>query len=391
MRALLSRTKYPLGGIALLVIIAALLVAAGAKYEKAFRDAVPVTLRVERSGSQLNPYAPVKIRGVRVGEVDSVRTEGTGAIFSLALEPDMIERIPANVRAEVVPTTLLGQRYVKLVIPDHPARRHIQPGAVIAMDRSQVAVELRSIFEQSLPVLRAVGPAKLNATLNAIATALDGRGEQLGRTLAQLEDYLSELNPTLPTLRRDFALLDEVSEVYTRAVPDLLRVLDNVTFTANTIIEQRRTLDVFLRSVTTAAGVGRQFLRATGGPIVRSNAIARPILNLLALYAPEFPCLFAGLDTLQQRARTALGGGQNSLHITLEIARAPAPYRYPRDLPENGTARQRLNQLEGLSSYIDELGPHCYGLPHPPQPFPTPEEFSGSDLADDLSSRVGQQ
>lgn len=391
MRAVLSRAKYPLGGIALLAIIALLLVAAGAKYQKFFRDEVWVTLETERAGSQLSRYAPVKLRGVQVGEVDSVRTEGSGAIFSLALEPDMVDKIPANVRAKVVPKTLLGQRYVKLVVPDNPAPQHIQAGDVIGRARSDVAVELRTVFDETLPVLQAVDPLELYSTLNAIATALEGRGEQLGATLAGLEDYLSGLNPSLPTLQRDIELLGPFTRIYADAAPDLLRVLDNTTFTSQTIVDEATTLDTVLREVTATAGIGERFLRATGPALVRSNELARPILDLLALYSPEFPCLIAGLDRLEQRARAALGGKQPGLHITLEVARAPAPYQYPRDLPSGGTPRQRLQQFERLSGYDLEPGPHCYGLPYPPQPFPTPAELNGTDLATTLSSRVGRR
>lgn len=391
MRMLLSRAKNPLGGVALLAIIALLVAGAVGIYTKAFRDEVFVSLRVERAGSQLTRYAPVKIRGVKVGEVNNVTTEGNGAVFELALKPDMVDKIPANVRARVVPKTLLGQRYVQLVIPDDPAAQHIQAGAVIGMGRSQVAAELRTVFQETLSVLEALDPAELNATLNAIATALAGRGDEIGDTLVRLEDYLSELNPVLPTLERDLDLLADFADIYADAAPELLRVLDNTTFTANTIIEERTTIDVFLRDVTTLAGVGRQFLLATGQRIDRANGIARPILDLLARYAPEFPCLFAGLDKLEQRAQVAFGGVEQTLHITAEIARAPKPYQYPEAVPSSGSAEERMRVLEGLSGYNIELGPHCYGLPDPPMPFPVPPEFNGSEFADELNSGVGQE
>ncbi len=51
---------------------------------------------------------------------------------------------------------------------------------MIPADRVDTNVELSQILADLFPLLRAVRPADLNATLNALATALEGRGEQIG-------------------------------------------------------------------------------------------------------------------------------------------------------------------------------------------------------------------
>lgn len=53
-----------------------------------------------------------------------------------------------------------------------------------------------------LPLLRTVQPGKLNATLSAFATALEGRGDRIGDNLTRVEDYLRRLNPHLPSSPR---------------------------------------------------------------------------------------------------------------------------------------------------------------------------------------------
>ena len=57
---------------------------------------------------------------------------------------------------------------------------------MIPADRVETNVELNRILAELFPLLRAVRPADLNATLNALATALGGRGEELGQTLDKL-------------------------------------------------------------------------------------------------------------------------------------------------------------------------------------------------------------
>src|SRR5690606_27607136 len=98
----------------------------------------------------------------------------------------------------------------------------------IQQDRSQAAVEIDKVLNDLLPLLRAVKPAELNATLNALATALQGRGDQIGRNLEQADALLKKINPQLGTLVRDLRGLADVSDVYAAAAPDLLQTLRNL-------------------------------------------------------------------------------------------------------------------------------------------------------------------
>src|SRR5918995_1340098 len=100
-------------------------------------------------------------------------------------------------------------------------------GAVIPPERVETNVELSRILANLFPLLRSVRPADLNATLNALATALGGRGEELGVTLEKLDSYLGAIDDHLPTLRQDLILLADVADTYAAAAPDLIGILRN--------------------------------------------------------------------------------------------------------------------------------------------------------------------
>ena len=125
-------------------------------------------------------------------------------------------------------------------MPDDPSEASLEDGDVIPPDRVETNVELSRILADLFPLLRAVRPADLNMTLNALATALGGRGEQLGETMDELEVYLGEIETDLPTLREDLVKLADVADTYDLAAPDLLGVLRNLTVTGRTVVEQRR-------------------------------------------------------------------------------------------------------------------------------------------------------
>ena len=81
--------------------------------------------------------------------------------------------------ARILPKTLFGEKYVALQVPARPSARSIRAGDVIS--ESRVAIEVERVLSDIYPLLRTVQPAQLNYTLTALADALEGRGDRLGR------------------------------------------------------------------------------------------------------------------------------------------------------------------------------------------------------------------
>ncbi|MGH3585205.1 MAG: MlaD family protein, partial [Pseudonocardia sp.] len=118
--------RHRLLGVVFVAALVAMVGLAVGRYAGVFESPVPVTLRVERAGTQLAERADVKVRGLEVGEVSAVTTDGTGATVELALDPEKVDLIPANVSAQLIPKTLFGERYVSLVLPDGPKVASLQ-------------------------------------------------------------------------------------------------------------------------------------------------------------------------------------------------------------------------------------------------------------------------
>jgi virulence factor Mce-like protein len=144
-----------------------------------------VTLKGDRVGTQLDPKADVKVRGLIVGSVTSISTDGEGATVAMSIDPRVIGQIPADVTARLLPKTLFGQKFVSLVPPAVPTPRRLAAGTVIGEDRSQSAQELEQVLDDLLPLLQAVRPQDLATTLGSLSQALQGRGTTLGQTLVR--------------------------------------------------------------------------------------------------------------------------------------------------------------------------------------------------------------
>ncbi|GAA5129940.1 MCE family protein [Pseudonocardia adelaidensis] len=348
--------KRRLQGLLFVAVLVALVALSVGEYAGAFDRGVPVTLQVDRVGTQLAEKADVKVRGLDVGKVTAVTTKGDTATVAMSIDPDKVDLIPANVSAQLIPKTLFGERYVALVLPDGPKGPPLAAGDVIPMDRSASARELERVLDGLLPLLTAVEPQELATTLGAMSQALEGRGENLGQTLVRLQQLTSGLRPAIPDLQADITELADFAHNLDKAAPDLLDALEDFTVTSRTVVEQRAQLRELLTSVTGASDDLRAFLDANGENIISLADSARPTLATLARYAPEFPCLFNQLAGLVPRLDEAFGAGTDhpGLHATIEIVASQGKYIPNQDEPR----------------YLDDRGPRCYPIltPGPDQP-----------------------
>ncbi|MEU1150753.1 MCE family protein [Streptomyces sp. NPDC005863] len=348
--ALGATVRRRLAGVVFLVVPALLVWLAIAVYDKQFTDSDPVVVETGSVGNEMHRGAEVKLRGVVVGEVREIDATDDGARLTLALRPGSLARIPADVRAQMLPTTLFGERFVALVPPRSPAARTLEAGAVIPQDRSASAVELQQVLDNVLPTLTAVQPQKLSATLSAVSRALEGRGDRLGETLAVLDSHLRKFNPQLPTLNRDLKELVKVSHVYADAAPDILTALTDFTTTTKTLAEKESELSGALGATTTTAEDMTAFLRQNEDNIIRLSASSRPTLELLAEYSSAFPCTLRTLADFVPAMDKALGKGTDRPGLRVDVTTVPSrgAYRPGRDTPSYGAGG----------------GPRCYPVPY---------------------------
>ena len=350
-------------GVAFLTEIALLIALSIAVYNKTFDKVTTVTIEADRAGLQLAKFGDVRVNGALVGQVRKVGQSGDKAQITVALDPDEAKEIPSNVSVQILPTTLFGQKFVSLVVPDDPSSTPLENGDVIPADRVDTNVELSQVLNRLFPLLRSIRPADLNATLNALSTALAGRGEQLGRTMDQLDTYLGQIDDHLPTLKTDLVKLADVARTYDVAAPDLLGVLKDVTVTGQTIVDDKQQLSTFFTDLGGLADTSGRVLSQNASNLIQIGQVTEPILKLLAVYSPELPCLIEGAARYAPRLARTFEGNQVKQYIEFGTPQY-RPYD-ERDKPVYGEVGH---------------GPWCLGLPNSPVPAPPISLKQGSDL-----------
>ena len=349
-----SFTARALAGLATIVAIVAVVALAIALFRGDFTKTVPVTVVSDRAGLVMNPDAKVKMRGVEVGRVASIATRSDGhAVLKLDMNPSQLHLIPSNVGVDITSSTVFGAKFVDLLPPENPEAQRLHGGQVI--EGRHVTTEINTVFERLVTVLDKIDPAKLSETLGAVATAFDGRGEKIGRSLEDFNAFLAKINPALPNLSHDIEASVGTFSAYADASPNLVNTLDNSIQLSNSIVDEQQHLDEFLVSSIGLADIGNEVIGGNRQALSDTMHVLVPTTELLGLYHEMLGCSIGGLvpftKGINQYSHILFNAS-----ITLGVER----YRWPEDLP-------KVAATTGGRSFCSELG-----LPDVPAEFRPP-------------------
>ncbi len=322
-------------GVVLLVVGALVLVLVYLQFRGDFTPKTELTMVASRAGLVMETGSKVTYNGVEIGRVagiSAVERDGKPAAkLVLQVNPKYIKLIPANVVANIEAATLFGNKYVSLTSPDNPQQQRISSHVVI--DVRSVTTEFNTLFETITSLAEKVDPIELNATLSALAQALNGLGGKFGASIVNGNQILAHLNPRVRQLGYDVRRLADLGEIYTRASPDLWNFLQNAVTTARTLTRQQHDLDAALLAAVGAGNTGEDIF-ARGGPyLVRGAADLVPTATLLDTYSPEVFCMIRNFHDAAPKVANAVGGNGYSLAGAGTIAGAANPYVYPDNLP----------------------------------------------------------
>ena len=322
-------------GVVLLLVGALVVVLVYMQFRGHFTPKTELTMVASRAGLVMEPGSEVTYNGVKIGRVASIsqidRDRRPAAKLVLEVNPKYIKLIPANVVADIEAATLFGNKYVSLRSPEHPQQQRISSRDVI--DVRSVTTEFDTLFETITSIAEKVDPIELNATLSALAQALNGLGGKFGESIVNGNQILAQLNPRMPQLRHDVQRLANLAEIYYRASPDLWNFLQNAVTTARTLTRQQHDLDAALLAAVGVGSTGEDIF-ARGGPyLARGAADLVPTAALLDSYSPELFCMIRNFHDAEPKVANAVGGNGYSLAGAATIGGAPNPYVYPDNLP----------------------------------------------------------
>lgn len=321
-----------LAGLTFVLSLAAVVAIALTMFAGGFQDNDVIYVDAPRAGLVMDKDAKVKMRGVEIGTVKSITYTGDGARLRLAISPDQLRLVPSNAGVDIASTTVFGAKYVNFTPPQQPSGESLRPGQTV--DARHVTVEFNTLFQQLTEVLAKVNPEKLNATLTALGTALQGRGDKLGQLLSDSDAYLKDINPSLPALQRDLRSTAGVTNIYADTAPDLLRTTNNATVTSKSIVDEEHNFDMMLANLTGLVDTTQPILNDNKKPLITALDLLRPTADLLYQDRASLPCVINAFGDNWALYQRIFGGSGQGLLLDAGFMPGGEPYHYPQDLPK---------------------------------------------------------
>ena len=330
------------------------------------------------AGQGLISGSDVKIRGVNVGEVDDIELVENQAVITMRIKDDA--RIPETAQAIIRPKTLFGEKFVDLELGDDELEGpYLADGDEI--EDTLGGFELERVLADTYPILKAIDPAEVAVVLDELATAGDGLGENINRSIvngAVLAEMQASNDAEVRQFLGDLALL---SEELDRVAPDLVAGARDLNVALPSLNARSERLNAALRELSGLSSDVADLLDRNREFTETALTDGSRALNLLFERRSRIQPLLLGLQrytqTLSEAIRAPVGDGSLMATVKAILEEPPVP------LPGGGDG--------GGDDGEGPLPP----LPLPPLPIDPTDPLGGvldplDDTVDDLLGRGGR-
>ncbi len=363
-----SRPARAALGVLLAVVVVTVIYLIVLTFTGHFTNVVKINAQLPKGSNAVPISAPVEYRNVTVGKVGSETQAPNGGVeVQFLIYPKNLPRIPSNVEAQVSPLSIFGNQYVNLVPPATPGTGHLQRGDVIAPFSGAPSTSLQGTVTQLYKLLHAVHPAALDTALTAFATALNGEGRALGRTLAGTSNYLGQaVVPNLATIKSDLKLLAPVSGEVNQATPNLLGTISNSTVTAGTITSQETALHQLLTSGTSTVGQFGSVLQRVQTSLPSLLNESGPLLADVTQSPTELSQTLSGLTQFASAVAAAESSGPYlKVNANLPVANISAGVNAALGYDNPASITQALGSMVNPATYTSANCPEYPGESNP--------------------------
>ncbi|MFR9750737.1 MCE family protein [Nocardia sp. 004] len=185
------------------------------------------------SSSGILPGAKVRIAGVPVGSVTSVRVDGEYRAH-VRFDVERQYKLLTSTRAAIKYENLVGDRYLELV--EGPGSNQVLPaGGTIGLEQTAPALDLDMLLGGFRPLLRGLDPDQVNDLTNALLQIFQGQGGTLvsllnsggsfASTLAERDALIGSVIDNLNTV---LGTIDERGDQFATTIAELQRLISGL-------------------------------------------------------------------------------------------------------------------------------------------------------------------
>lgn len=316
-----------------------------------------VTLELPAAGG-LYRFGNVTYRGVQIGKVTSVKLTENGAEAELSLNTS--PKIPADLQAEVLSVSAIGEQYVDLR-PRTDSGPYLQNGSRIPVANTTIPQEVGPMLDQLSKLVDTIPGDRISDLLEESFKAFNGAGP----------DFQSLLD-SASTLTND---VNGVSDETRRLIDDSGPLLDSQAETT----DQIRTWARSLAGVTGQIAQNDPEIRAL---LQRGPGFSAEVSDLLNQVKPTLPILLANLTTVGQILVTYNPSLEQLLVMFPAIIAAQQAFGLPKNNPTGLPTGD-------FALTITDPPPCTVGF-LPPSQWRSPEDETTVDTPDGLYCKLPQ-
>lgn len=178
----------------------------------------------------------VRVLGLQVGEVTGLQPRGDVVEVEMLVDAD--QPLPEDVSAHMVPSALLGERFVQLD-PPYTDGPELADGAVIGNERTTQPAEIDEVLASFERFLASLDRDALADLIDGMAGTLSGQGEGLNELIDEATEttrVLADAGDDLNAVVGEFAALNETLATRDERIGD---TLEELSTTLSTLVEER--------------------------------------------------------------------------------------------------------------------------------------------------------
>jgi phospholipid/cholesterol/gamma-HCH transport system substrate-binding protein len=263
----------------------------------------------------------VRLLGVPKGKVLELTPEGSDVIAVLEMEPGL--DLPADVRAAVAPTSLLGERFVQLD-PPYTGGPKLEDGAVIGRDRTSVAVDIDEVLHGFETFLEGLDEDTLAELVDVLAATLEGQGEGLNQLLDQGSETVSVLARSSDDLNVAVSQLADLNQTVATRDQELGAMFDDLSVVMRTIADESPEIIEGISNLRRLTNELRPLVDEHADPLIRDLEILATTLSTVERNLDRVGEVVRGGSRLFETAGRAIDYEHAMLRLDNEAENIPA-------------------------------------------------------------------
>lgn len=200
----------------------------------------------------------VRVLGLPSGTVTAVEVEGDKVRVVLSMRDDVA--VPIDVRAQLVPQSLIGERYVQLSPAYRTGMDRAPDGHVIDVEHTTIPVEPDEALAAVKEFLDSLDPDGLGQVVTNLADDLEGNGAALNDMLASLSDVVSTFASQDDALGRIIESFDRLTATLSTREQQLGAVLDAFAEASQVLADERGSIEALVGGLADLSRNGLQLV-----------------------------------------------------------------------------------------------------------------------------------